>query len=158
MIKTEGLEHREFIWGEQDCFALVRDFYKLNFDINIRDYARPNFWEADVMNIILEAYQHEGFVKIANWKLEDLRPGDVMCMCVRESNPNHFGVYTGSNEFIHHLFGNLSAVSPLKGHWLHYTAFILRHPDVPDLREQKKEVTIQELLRARYPDAAGSEA
>lgn len=155
-LNLEGLEHRQFVWGESDCFSLVRDFYKQNFSIEIRDYARPSNWQADVLNLILAGFQKEGFEKLTTWKLDDLRPGDVMCMCVGESNPNHFGVYTGNNEFIHHLSGNMSSVSPLKGHWLHHTSFLLRHPDVPDLRPNTKDITIQELLRARYPDQAGS--
>lgn len=150
MLNVEGLEHREFIWGKQDCFSLARDLYKLNFGIEVRDYARPTNWSADIMNLILAGYKHEGFEQITNWKVGDLRPGDVMCLCVGESNPNHLGVYVGDNQFIHHLSGNLSTVAPLEGRWLHYTAFLLRHPGVPDLRPQLPSATIQDLLDDRY--------
>jgi cell wall-associated NlpC family hydrolase len=150
MLNLEGLEHREFIDGKQDCFALLRDLYSLNFNIKLRDYARPSDWEADVLDLITRAYKLEGFEQLTHWKLGDLRPGDVMAMCVGASKPNHLGIYIGNNEFVHHLRGNLSSRSPLKGHWLHYTAFLLRHPEVPDLRSELRDITIEELLRDRY--------
>lgn len=150
MLNIEGLEHREWIEGKQDCFALGRDLYKLNFNMTIRDYARPTDWSADVQNLILSAYKREGFEQITNWKAGDLRPGDVMALCVGESNPNHLAYYVGDNQFIHHLRGNLSSCDPLKSYWLYHTAFLLRHPDVPDLRPQLPAVTIEEVLRDRY--------
>lgn len=157
-MNLEGLEGRPFEWGRFDCFSLARDFYTQNFGITVTNFARPNFWESDILDLILTGFAREGFDQLTSWKLDDLRPGDVMCMCVNESKPNHFGVYIGNNEFIHHLNGNFSSVSPLKGHWLHYTSFLLRHPDVPDLRPTPTSVGIEELLRARYSDKASSSA
>lgn len=150
MIDGSKYENREFDWGNKDCFELVRDVYLNEFGIYIRNYARPTNWQSDVRDLILDAYEHEGFFKVANWQLSDLRPADVMAMAIGEGNPNHMAVYCGDNKFVHHLYGNLSRVSPMAGHWVHSTCFLLRHPDVPDLRPKKADVPIQELLRGRH--------
>lgn len=156
MLNLEGLEHREFAAGSTDCLGLVRDLYKLNFGIEMRNYARPSDWDADKLDLINAVYQREGFEKLSHWSVGDLRPGDILCMCVGSSNVNHMGVYVGDNQFIHHLRGNLSSRGPLETRWLHYTAFLLRHPDVPDLRPEMREITIEELLSDRYKIETGS--
>lgn len=150
MIDTSYLVNREFDWGEKDCFEIVRDLYRKEFGIEIKNYARPSDWKADSYNLILSAYQREGFMKIGNWQVSDLRPGDIMAMAIGEGNPNHLAVYIGNNEIVHHLYGNLSTVAPLARHWIYATCFLLRHPDVPDLRQELPSIPIEEILRGRH--------
>ncbi len=41
MVKYDHLLHKQFKYGKQDCFTLLRDFYRDNFDILLPNYARP---------------------------------------------------------------------------------------------------------------------
>lgn len=149
-VKYEHLVGRRFTGiGEQDCFKLFQDFYADNFGIQIRSYARPHDWSSDDINLIELTYEREGFEKITQWKPKDLRPGDVLCVCIGESNPNHFAIYVGDSQIVHHLFGKMSSVEPLRDFWFNQTAFLLRHPDVPDLRPVYPDVNFMDLLRAR---------
>lgn len=152
MLDVEGLVDRPFLWGVNDCYGLTRELYERNFGIKLTDFARPTNWSSNDQNLIDNLYAREGFEKITNWKLADLRPGDVLALAIMEANPNHLLIYIGDNQFVHHLYGRFSSLEPMAAHWIHAACFMLRHPDVPDLRPKGTEITIEELLRARYQD------
>lgn len=138
-----------FHMGIDDCFALTRKFFAQNFDLHIKDYARPSDWDADKLNLIERFFELEGFEKLTNWKIKDLRPGDVLCMAISSSNPNHFAVYVGDNTLVHHIANRLSTEEPLRGFWRNMTCFVVRHPSIPDLRPAYPDAELTELLRAR---------
>lgn len=148
-LEYDHLLHKQFRWGEQDCFSLVRDFYARNFKIQITNYARPTNWSSDQMDLMRILPEREGFEQISNWKLKDLRPADVLCMAIGESNPNHFAVYLGDGRLVHHLYGRNSSEEEFRGFWRNRVSFILRHPDVPDLRPVYPDVDIMDILNAR---------
>ena len=142
--------------GEVDCFSIFRDIYRENFGIEIRDYARPHDWNSDRFDIIEAAYEREGFVKLYDWSLKDLLPGDVLCMAIGRSQANHFAVYVGDNTIAHHVHGQLSRTDPMREFWRRSTVYVLRHPLVPDTRPERGVVTIQELNdeRTSFPPQA----
>lgn len=135
--------------GRDDCFKLVRDFFRDNFSIVIRDYARPCDWSSDELDLMRLCHRREGFDILTDWRAPDLRPADLLCVAVGEANPNHFAVFVGDNQIVHHLYGKMSRVEPFRDFWRNKTSFVLRHPAVPDLRPTYPDVSIEELLRAR---------
>jgi cell wall-associated NlpC family hydrolase len=149
-VLYEHLVGRPFVWGVTDCFTLFRDFYFDNFGIVIRDYARPNDWSSDKLDLMRLCYQREGFDMMTDWKPKDLRPGDVLCVTIGESNPNHFAIYAGDNMIVHHLYGRISSADIFRDFWRNMTGYVLRHPDAPDLSPVYPDTTIGELLRARH--------
>jgi cell wall-associated NlpC family hydrolase len=150
-----GLEIDEFLGrrftevGDEDCYTLTSDFYKRNFDMTLTNFARPADWSSDDLDLITELYEHDGFKKITEWKPSDLRPGDVLALTVGEGNPNHLAIYLGDDEILHHLRARFSRVEPFHGFWRNHVSFILRHPDVPDLRPPKVTQDLAEFIRAR---------
>lgn len=148
-LKYEHLLDLPFIWGAQDCLTLFRQFYLENFGIAIRNYARPVDWSSDELDLMELCHEREGFEKITEWKIKDVRPGDILCMPIGERNPNHFAIYIGNDELIHHLSNRLSSKETFRDFWRNHTSYILRHPDVPDLRPVYPDVDIMELLNAR---------
>lgn len=149
-LKYEHLLHRPFTGvGRDDCLKLFRDFYRDNFSIEIRDYARPHDWSSDKLDLMRMCYEREGFDQITEWRVKDLRPADVLCVAVGEANPNHFAIFVGEDTIVHHLYGKMSRAEPFRGFWRTHTCFILRHPDVPDLRPVYPDVDILELIHAR---------
>lgn len=141
---------REYAPGRQHCYSLVRDFFRDNFALELSDYAIPHDWDADRLNLIEMIYEREGFRKLMDWSLKDLRPADVLCVAVRSANPNHFVINLGDNQVLHHPLMQLSTVAPMRDYWRLSTCFVLRHPSVPDLRPTFPSTSIQELLDARY--------
>lgn len=155
-VRYEHLVGRSFLWGVRDCYALVRDFFADNFDMALANYGRPTDWESDKLDLMRACYGREGFEMITTWTLKDLRPGDVLCMAIGESTGNHFAVFVGDNTLCHHIYGRLSTAEPLRDFWRNSVCYLLRHPDVPDLRPVLEDVDIGSLLSARYnlqPDA-----
>jgi cell wall-associated NlpC family hydrolase len=149
-LKYEHLQAIPFTGiGKRDCYALATDFFRDNFGIELTPYARPHDWEADKLDLFRNHYEAEGFDMITEWKPKDLRPADVLVMAIREANPNHCAIYLGDDTILHHLYGRMSSVEPLRGFYRNHTAFILRHKDVPDLRPVYPDVDYMELLRAR---------
>lgn len=149
-LRYDHLVGRSFVMGVQDCFQLGREFFADNFDIQIPDFARPQDWSSTNLDLVRHLYTRSGFQMITDWTIKDLRPADVMAMCVGESNPNHFAIVVDNNQILHHLANRLSNVEVLRDFWRHVTAFVLRHPDVPDLRPVHADVDIRTLLNARY--------
>lgn len=157
-LKYEHLVGREFEVNRSDCFTLFRDLYKENFGIEIKDYSRPIDWNADKLDLLRLCPPREGFEIISDWRISDLRPGDVLCLAVGSSNANHFAIYVGDNKIIHHLNGRRSTEETLRDFWRMATCYVLRHPSVPDLRPHLPNTTIEELLRDRYRLQAEEEA
>lgn len=140
-----------FPWeiNNRDCFTLTQGFFDQNFGIKIPDVARPNNWNADRLDLIGKVYPRTGFQKVTDmW--DDLRPCDVLACSVQSSNPNHLAIYIGNNELLHHRLGVNSCVETLRPFWRMTTGYILRHPDVPDLRPTLPDGNIEDLLRARF--------
>lgn len=148
-LEYEHLIDRPFLWGTSDCLSLFRDFYKINFGIEITNYARPTNWSSDKLDLMRLCYEREGFDMITSWKPKDLRPGDVLCMAIGESNANHFAIYLGDDELLHHLYGRFSSKEVFRDFWRNSICYILRHPDVPDLRPVYPDIDLLEILNAR---------
>lgn len=147
-MKYENLLGKPWKVNETDCFTLVIDFFKQNFDIDIPNFARPEDWDADKLDLIRKLYPKAGFQLMQDW--DDLRPGDVFATNFATSNPNHFVIYVGDNEVIHHRYGMNSTKESYRPAFKMITSFVLRHPDVPDLRPVLPDVDIEDLIRARY--------
>ena len=154
-LKYEHLEG--LTWGgigKQDCYSLALDFYDTNFGIKLHDMPRPHDWRADDVDLIRIWYERNGFDMITDWKPQDLRPGDAFAFMIGEGNPNHIGIYLGDNEFIHHLYNRFSRREPFMGFWRNHVAFVLRHPEVPDLRPPKITMQLEDFIHARnHPTA-----
>lgn len=149
-LKFEHLLNIPFQWGQDDCFGLVRKFFADNFDIRITNYARPTNWKAGDIDLPRMLFAREGFEMYPDWKKSDLRPGDVLLMAVGDTTANHFAVYVGDNTIIHHLYGRTSSQELLRDFWRNSVCYVLRHPDVPDLRPVLPDTDIRSLLRERY--------
>lgn len=148
-MEYQHLLGRPFSLGGYDCFALLRDFYWDNFQIRLRNYARPNDWKAKNLDIIGMSYEQEGFEKVQEWTLKTLNPGDVLCMAINSPVPNHNAVYVGENKIVHHLAGSLSRDETLRDFWRKSICYVLRHPDVPIVKEEKPSISLVEILRAK---------
>jgi len=149
-IKYDHLVGRPFTGvGRDDCFALAREFYEDNFNISVLDVARPHDWSSDELDLLRLFHEKLGFQMITDWKPKDLRPGDIMAMAIGERNANHLAVYAGNSKIVHHLYGKMSRAEDLRDFWFNHTCYILRHPDVPDLRPVYPDVDLLSLIHAR---------
>lgn len=149
-LTYEHLLGRDYVPGSVHCYALVREFYRDNFGIEMNDYPFPHDWDADTLDLIGMVYEREGFFKVEDWTPKTLQPGDLMCVAVGTSNANHFVIYLGGNQLLHHPLSQKSRVEPMRDFWRKQTCFVLRHPAVPNLTPELPDVDIMDLINDRY--------
>ena len=111
-IPDVPIEGRDFRWGPSgtdgkgDCYALVRDWYRRERGLLLRDYARDAAWQDEAPLLYQQGWQAEGFRPIAE---DSLQPGDAVLFAIRsQGRPNHAGVYLGQGLLLHHLENRLA--------------------------------------------------
>lgn len=97
-------EGRGYIFGYQDCFSIARDFFKKEFEHEIKNYPR----DESNHELFLENIVSEGFDKLPHTKY--LVKGDVILLHVRSTKPNHCLVYLGDGKALHHPHNQKSEI------------------------------------------------
>ena len=121
-VPIPPLTSRSFRHGVTDCYALVRDWFRLNRDITLKNYARDNEWWNEKQNVVMDHWEDIGFRKIE--KIEEV--GDCVIARVLSDVPNHCGVHIGDGEMIHHLSDRPSRVEQI-GLWRKYIVAYMRY-------------------------------
>ena len=117
---------RQFFHGVLDCYAIVRDFYKEEFGIDLINFERTDEWWNRGENLYMKNIEAAGFVRV---EVDELKYGDVIIMQIRADEPNHAGVYIGDGWFLHHFYGRLSSRDIYGGYWKEKTTSVVRHKD-----------------------------
>jgi len=115
---------RPFFYGVIDCYSLIRDFYKREFNIELTDYNRKDRWWERGESMYLDHFKDEGFAEIP---VEEIEYGSVILMHLEASVPNHGGIYINDNMILHHVQDRLSSRDLFGGYYQKNTAKILRH-------------------------------
>ena len=115
---------RPFCHGVIDCYSLISDFYKREFNIELTDYERKNHWWEHGENMYLDNFKNEGFIEIP---IEEIEYGCVVLMCLEARVPNHGGIYIDGNMILHHVQDRLSSRDLYGGFYQKNTAKILKH-------------------------------
>jgi proteasome lid subunit RPN8/RPN11 len=133
---------REFVYWAADCWTVARDWYKLNWNIDIKDPPRElkneegiYFWDQDGWDMYQEILP-ESFDRMPEGK--DLLRGDLILLTMRSETPtnvrtpNHVAVIDDviKMEAIHHLMGQKSRKVVYGAEMRHYTHSIWRLRDV----------------------------
>lgn len=115
---------REFIHGINDCYSIIRDYYKQVLNIELRNYPRQVDWWDKGQDLYSENFESENFVEV-----QDPQIHDVALFRVRSPVINHAAVITGQNEILHHLFHRLSGRDRLDK-WTAQIVKYIRHKDL----------------------------
>lgn len=152
MIKYDGLIGREFSHGTVDCYAVMQDFFRLNFGIDTPNIARPDAWwdpdaEGKHLNLYMDHFQDCGF-SLFNGHPRHRQPGDVILMAIRAPVANHGAILLPNDQILHHLVGQRSCIEtynrPL---FRDTTVAVLRHPQVdPNRFMEEVEIDVLTLL------------
>lgn len=136
------LEGRPWKHGSTDCFGLVREYFALEHDIRIKNYARPEKWWDHGLDLYRDFAAREGFEEI-QVRVRDVLASDVFLMAIRSRVPNHAAVYIGDNQILHHPPNRLSVVEEYAGLWHTCTVGVLRHRT---LNQKPKALEMVDLL------------
>jgi cell wall-associated NlpC family hydrolase len=126
--RDRPLIDREFVYGINDCYSIVRDWYWQEFKIELGNYPRSGDtakWDESGFDLIDRSFENEGF-RVVN---DEVRNGDLLAMSMGDINRNinHLGVYIGDDLFIHQLNKCKSRLETWGSPWRDYTIKILRH-------------------------------
>ena len=117
--------------GKYDCYGLARSYYRLEYGLNLRNYARPLGFDHEGLDLLAENFKKEGFEVVPARGISSLEKGDGLLFSIMGSKTvNHVGVYIGSGYFIHHLYNKMSKCESLDQRWYQRIALVVRHPDV----------------------------
>lgn len=132
---------RRFKLGESDCYSLLRDFYRNEYQIELPDYARPeNYWEHG-FNLFSELYSKHGFEQISDSPLE-WQVGDVFLVCLNSEHPSHAAIYAGDSKILHHPPHRFSNLELYKGIWRNCTVARIRHKSQKERKSDVREMDI----------------
>jgi cell wall-associated NlpC family hydrolase len=129
MIKYEHLTMKPFVYGKQDCYTLLRNFYIDNFGITLPNFARPKFFWKHGLNLYMDGYSKIGF-ELLECHPSEYQAGDVVLCAIDSQTANHVGVLVDSGKILHHLWGRFSVAEPYAGLSRNTTLAVIRHKDV----------------------------
>jgi cell wall-associated NlpC family hydrolase len=99
------LEGRPFVHGVWDCYSTVRDWFRLERGITLKNYPRAMGWWERGLDHYSTNFADAGFEEVPR-AIADV--GDICLFQVRSQVINHAAVITGSNQLVQHLFHRLS--------------------------------------------------
>jgi cell wall-associated NlpC family hydrolase len=102
---------REFVWGKNDCYSLIRDWFKQERKVTLPNFPRHwKFWERGEA-LYDDNFEAAGFVEISP---REVVPGDCCLMRIRGTGPaQHAAVITAPDQILHHLLHRLSGYDSL---------------------------------------------
>ena len=134
---------RNYIHGVQDCYAIVRDYYSRELDIELPDFDRSDAWWEDENHEPLyeNNFSKAGFAKVEN--KNDLQKHDViLCRVGRTHHVNHALIWLGDDGalisektpdcvgnalILHHPYGRQSVCEIYGKGWADRTVMVVRH-------------------------------
>ena len=122
MVNYQSLIGRQWDYGANDCFSLVRDFFKLK-GINLPDFGRPEDLEISE-SIFLQQAEAIGFKQV-EWSKR--KAGDVLIMRLHTRTPMHAAILLPDEEILHQRQDSLSAVEPLRQYYVQRVAAVFRY-------------------------------
>lgn len=144
-LKYDHLIGLEFDIERRNCYSLVRDFYRDNFEIELTDYPCPTDWWERGLDLYWRLAPEEGFYPI-NEPHRNWRGGDVIVMAINSSSGNHVAVVLDNGRLLHHLVGQLSTETNYGGLFRNTTVAVYRHREVANRVRPEHLVDIRSVL------------
>jgi Predicted metal-dependent protease of the PAD1/JAB1 superfamily len=123
---------RAWTHGILDCWALCRDWYAAEWNVDLPSPPRFDGWWNDGVS----ALYNDSALRDANFapvSASELAPGDLILMQIRSKNrvPNHAAIYLGDGLILHHMHGRLSSRDVYGGYWQEFTRSVWRLKPLP---------------------------
>lgn len=124
-----------FVHGDTDCYGLIREFYKDEFNIELTNYARCDNWWNEGKNLYMDNFKKEGFYLLDD--TEESQFGDIFLIALGCSVASHGAIYVGENKILQHVQDHLSSLDRYMGVFRNCTLARIRHKLVEKERKQE---------------------
>ena len=122
MVNYQSLLGRQWEYGVNDCFTLIRDWFGLQ-GVELPDFSRPENLEV-CDSIFLQQAEVIGFVQVP---FERRKPGDVLIMRLDTRTPMHAAILLPDELILHQRQDSLSAIEPLRRYYVERIAAVFRY-------------------------------
>ena len=122
MVNYQSLIGRQWNYGVNDCFTLIRDWFQLQ-GVALPDFARPDDLEV-CESIFLQQAEAIGFEPVA---MERRKPGDILIMKLDTRTPMHAAILLPDELILHQRQDSLSAIEPLRRYYVERIAAVFRY-------------------------------
>lgn len=118
---------RPYVYGVYDCFTLIKDYYKREFNKSFtfipEGYPEMEDWHTKGVNLLSDNFEVNGF-EVAE---SEAQIGDIFLIQLGSPIPNHVAIYLGNDRILHHTAGRLSCTDVYGGgYWQKHTTHHLR--------------------------------
>jgi len=122
MVNYQSLLGRQWKYGNQDCYGLIKDYFKL-LGIQLPEYERPENLET-CESIFLDQALKVGFKQI---ELKHRLPNDVLIMRLGTKTPMHAAILLPNERILHQKLKSLSCVEPLRSYYVKSVKAVFRY-------------------------------
>ena len=122
MVNYQSLVGRQWEYGVNDCFTLIRDWFGLQ-GVELPDFSRPENLEV-CDSIFLQQAEVIGFEQVP---FERRNPGDVLIMRLDTRTPMHAAILLPDELILHQRQDSLSAIEPLRRYYVERIAAVFRY-------------------------------
>lgn len=127
-FENVSYENRIYIYGLLDCYTLIRDYFRDNYDVWIPANIDRSFgWWHNGRNLYVDLYEKYGFRET----FDPIKKDDVLLFKFDNGMPSHSAIYVGNGKMLHHMIGRMSCIDDFDGIYKVSLAGVLRyHGDV----------------------------
>ena len=129
----------KFNYGKNDCFSLIRNFYKNELDIEMSDPAQDRATKYMPPENCLIWHRQE-YKEWANQNdlvdmdvngISQLKKHDILVFDgFNKGEPSHGMIYIGNELVLHHPFNDISKIESIRKAHFKFLKFIIRHKNV----------------------------
>ena len=105
--KPSNLIGRTWIWGVNDCWSLIHDWYQQEKNITLKKWKRPKSLKEFAENPLFEKCAEETGFLLRN-KNDDIKTGDVLLFENLNHTLSHVALYIGDQTILEHNIKQLS--------------------------------------------------
>jgi proteasome lid subunit RPN8/RPN11 len=123
--KFDTYLNKEFVFGKQDCYSLIQEYYRKELNIQLPDIDRNIYWYQTNKYKIKDEYTN--FFSTIFVEKQDLKQNDILIFKYdKDIEPHHLGIYIGNNSFLHHPRNKYSTIELYSNIYIKRTEKILR--------------------------------
>ena len=122
MVNYQALLGRQWEYGANDCFSLVRDYFRLQ-GIQLPNFKRPADLETCESIFLLQAKAY-GFTEV---KFAQRKPGDVLIMRLGTATPMHAAILLENEQILHQRQDSLSTTEGLTAYYVQRVSAVFRY-------------------------------